>query len=142
MDAYLSILQSLSMFRFRPNYLISAIVLVIVEVLIALYMDDAVIRPYVGDLLVVILIYCFMRTFLNYSAWQLAIASLLFSYFVEILQYFKIVEVLGLEKFALARILIGTYFTWVDMLAYTAGFIIIILVERFLGHAKPVTDRQ
>ena len=37
--------------------------LMAVETLIALYVHDKVIRPYVGDLLVVLVVYCFVRIF-------------------------------------------------------------------------------
>ena len=43
---------------FRPIYFYWTIVLFFVEVLIALFVHDGIIRPFLGDVLVVILIYC------------------------------------------------------------------------------------
>ena len=49
----------------RWFYAICFIGLFIVETLIALFVRDAFIRPYMGDILVVILIYCFVRIFIT-----------------------------------------------------------------------------
>lgn len=63
-----------------------------------------------------------------------AIAVLLFSYLVEILQYFNIIEILGLQHLRWARIIIGTSFAWQDLAAYTAGTGLVILFEQSLGY--------
>jgi len=106
-----------------------AIGLFIIEVLIAFYLNDRIIRPYVGDFLVVILVYCFIKTFFNVSYFKAAVGTLLFSFVVETLQYFKIVEVLGLQNSAVARTVIGTGFDWTDLLMYTAGVITVVWLE-------------
>ena len=88
-------------------------------------------RPYVGDYLVVMLIYCFVRTFLNSPVLPTAIAVLLFAYLIETLQYFRLVDRLGLEHNIIAKTVIGYGFSWIDMLAYTLGVITILLVAAF-----------
>lgn len=120
------------MFRFHSGYFIAAFVLFIVEVLIALYVNDSFIRPYLGDVLVVILIYCFTRTFFNTPVLATTIGVLAFSFLVEILQYFQIVHHLGLQHNKLARIVIGTSFAWEDLIAYAVGSTLILLVEKKL----------
>lgn len=118
--------------QFNRRYFFVAIILFITEVLIALYVHDAIIRPYVGDLLVVILIYCFVKAFLNTPVTPTAIAVLLFAFGIETAQYFNIVKVLGLEKYTIARVVIGTSFEWIDLLAYTTGIIMVIVTEKVL----------
>lgn len=118
------------MFTFQKRYFLLSILLFIVEVLIALYVHDDIIRPYVGDLLVVILLYCMVKSCLNSPVQQTAVSVLLFSYLVETLQYFDLVHHLGLGHSKLANVIIGNYFTWIDILAYSLGFIIIIMLER------------
>ena len=103
----------------------------IIEVLIALYVKDDFIRPYLGDTFVVILMYSFIRSFLNTPVFLTIIGVLLFSYGIEIMQYFKLVDLLGLGDYKLARIVIGTSFAWGDMVAYTAGAVIIWIAERY-----------
>ena len=122
------------MLTFNLRYFIWAVLLFLTEVCIALFVDDQIVRPYIGDVLVVILIYCFVRSFVVVPVWTLAICTLLFAYFIELLQYFKIVKVLGLEQFTLARVVIGTSFSWIDMLCYTIGVAIIVWVEKVLVH--------
>ena len=116
--------------RFHRGYFLLAVILFIVEVLIALFLNDRIIRPYVGDVLVVILIYCFIRSFLSTPVLPTAIATLIFAYLIEVLQYIRIVSRLGLEQNTLARTVMGTSFEWIDMLAYTLGIIIVLAVER------------
>ncbi len=49
-----------TLFKFHRKYFFSTLLLFATEIFIAAYLHDAVIRPYGGDFLVVILIYCFM----------------------------------------------------------------------------------
>lgn len=119
------------MFHFNKTYFLLFNLLFITEVLIALYVHDEFVRPYVGDVLVVILLYCFVKSFLNWPTGITVIAVLLFSYLIETLQYFNIVQVLGLGDSTLANTVIGNYFTWVDIVAYTLGALIVIVIEYF-----------
>jgi hypothetical protein len=124
------------MLTFNKKYFLLTVFLFIVEVLIALFVRDAIIRPYVGDVLVVILIYCFIKTFFNWPVVPVAIGVLLFAFTVEALQYFKVVELLGLQDSKLARIVIGTSFAWLDMLTYVIGIAAVILIEK--SQSKPL----
>lgn len=119
------------MLTFNKRYGALTLVILLIEFLIAGYVHDAFIRPYLGDVLVVILLYCLVRTFLNTAILPTAIGVLLFSYFIELLQYLRIVEVLGLGKSTIARIVIGTLFSWLDILCYTAGIAIVLAVEKY-----------
>lgn len=122
------------MFTFNLRYFLLAVLLFIIEVLIALYVHDAIIRPYIGDLLVVILLYCFVRAFVKVNTVPAAIGVLVFSFIIEVLQYFRLVELLGLGHSTLARIVIGSSFEWIDLIAYTAGVGIVLVTERILGN--------
>ena len=117
-------------FQFNIPYFLLTILLFIIEVLIAKHLHDRVIRPYVGDVLVVMLIYCFVRSFFRFPVLPTAIATLLFAFLIETLQYFNIVHLLGLEKYFLARVVIGTSFGWIDLIAYTIGALIVLGVEK------------
>lgn len=116
------------MFTFNKKFFFLTLLLFITEVLIALYVKDRFVRPYVGDYLVVMLIYCFVRTFLNSPVLPTAIAVLLFAYLIETLQYFRLVDRLGLEHNVIAKTVIGYGFSWIDMLAYTLGICTILAV--------------
>jgi hypothetical protein len=121
-----------TMLTFNKNYFGLAALIFTIEVLIALFVRDHFVRPYLGDVLVVILIYCFIKSFLRLPVFKVAVFVLVFSFTIEFLQYLEIVEKLGLEKSAIARIVIGTLFEWIDLLAYMAGTAIILVVEKYL----------
>src|SRR3954470_24994233 len=94
---FIIIVFNYDMLTFNFKYFLLAFVLFVIEVLIALFVRDNFIRPYFGDYLVVILMYCAVRTFVKASPLKIAIGVLLFSYIIEVLQYFKIVDRLGLS---------------------------------------------
>lgn len=116
--------------KFSFPYFILTILLFTTEIFIGMYMDDAIIRPYGGDYLVVMLIYCFVKSFADFPPIQTVIGVLLFSYVIEIAQYFHFVEVIGLGQSRIAVMLMGNYFAWTDILAYTLGTATIIIVEQ------------
>ncbi|ESA35240.1 putative transmembrane protein [Leptolyngbya sp. Heron Island J] len=119
--------------RFNAYYFYWTVLLFITEVYIGIFVKDDFVRPYMGDFLVVILIYTFVRTFFKYSILKTAVGVLLFSFLVEILQHFNIVEVLGLGSSALARTVIGTSFDREDFIAYTLGITMVLGCERWLS---------
>lgn len=121
------------MLQFNKTYFLLTILLFATEVCIALFVHDQFIRPYFGDVLVVILIYCFVKTFLKVSVTKAAIAVLLFAFLIETLQYFLIVEKLNLQDNKLARTVIGTSFAWEDILAYIIGIVMVIVFERIFS---------
>ena len=118
------------MFRFNLKYFLFALVIFLVEVLIALFVRDKFIRPYFGDYLVVILIYCAVRSFVKISPVKLAIGVLMFACFIEVLQHFKIVDRPGLSGNEIAKTVIGNGFEWWDILAYTLGIATVLILER------------
>ena len=120
---------------FNYRYCLFAVVLFVVEVLIALFVHDNFIRPYVGDYLVAILIYCAVRTFLKSPVLKIATGVLLFCYLIEVLQYFRIVDRLGLAGNIIAKTVIGYGFAWWDMLAYTLGIMTVLIIELVTGNS-------
>lgn len=117
------------MLKFHIDYFIAAFLLFISEIIIALYLHDSLIRPYGGDFLVVILIYCFVKSFFNLPVLLTAGGVLLFAYTIEVSQYFHLIRVLGLENSRLAKVLLGTSFSFTDLLVYTLGIILVIVAE-------------
>ncbi len=116
--------------KFNLKYFSLAVALFLTEVLIELYVHDNFVRPYIGDLLVVILLYCMVKSVLNTPVFITAISVLIFSYLIETLQYLNITKMMGLENSYAAKILLGNYFEWGDILAYTAGILIVLIFER------------
>jgi len=118
------------------RYFILVVLLLIAELLIGIYMRDAFIRPYGGDFLVVILVYCLIRNFSDISVRKTALGVLVFAYIVEISQYFHLVSLLGLQHSHLALLILGSSFSFKDILCYTLGILLVLIIE------KVRTDRK
>lgn len=117
-------------FRLHLKSFLIFLLIFMVEVLIALFVRDKFVRPYGGDILVVIMIYYFLKSFIETKPINLAVGTLLFAYLVEIGQYFKMVEVLGVHENKLMTIILGSSFSWGDMVCYTVGAAICLLIDR------------
>jgi hypothetical protein len=115
--------------RFNSSYFKIAVLLLIVEILIAVFMKDQFIRPFGGDFLIVIFIYYFVKSFLEYSSQWILIAVLLFAISVEFTQYFNLIGWMGLSQNRMAQWLLGTSFSWIDMIVYTLGVALIWVIE-------------
>jgi uncharacterized membrane protein len=113
---------------FNKNYFIVTFILFIIELLIAFYLHDKIIRPYIGDLLVVILIYTFVKSFLKIGVNKLAFYVLIFAFVIEWLQYINFITLIGLQNNQLAKIVFGNSFEWIDIAAYIGGIAIVLLV--------------
>lgn len=115
--------------KWRIRYTLLTIFLLITEILIALYVHDSFVRPYIGDVLVVIVIYTFIRIWIPEKCRSLPLWVFLFAAAVEILQYFKLVELLGMQGNAFLRILLGSVFDIKDILCYAVGCILLSVYE-------------
>ena len=117
------------MFRFNHIYFLIFLLLLSIEISIAVFLKTGFIRHTIGDVIVVPLIYCFVRSFVGLHKTKAALLVLLFAFAIELLQKFNLVEKLGLKDNHLAHIIIGNTFAWMDLLAYAVGFALILLVE-------------
>lgn len=113
----------------RLFYIITTIILLSIEILIALFVHDKIIRPYIGDVLVVIVIYTFIRIWFPEGIRFLPLYVFIFAVCVEVLQYFELVKRLGLENNIFMRILIGSVFDLKDIICYGAGCILLGVYE-------------
>lgn len=122
--------------RKRLLWLAGAVVLLVLEVLIGLYIDDGFIRPYGGDILVVILLGCLFRSVFPKGRLWLSGGIFLFATGVEVAQYFDFVDWLGLGDIPFFRILLGTSFAWGDIWSYGVGCILLLLMDWLLKEGQ------
>lgn len=120
----------------RSVYAVSFAVILIIEILIALFVRDSFIRPYGGDILVTILICCLIRMIFLDKIPLLPLWVFLFAVLVEVLQYFDIVSLLGLGDIKFFVVLIGNSFSFVDIICYAVGCVLFYLREKFLISVK------
>ncbi len=118
--------------QFNYRYFFITVLIFCVEVFIALFVKDTFIRPFLGDVIVVWFVYYFIKTFVNLKPIYIAVFTLLFSFAVEIGQYFNLVNILGLQDYKWARIVIGTSFSWWDVLCYVIGFAFLFVLDKDL----------
>lgn len=113
----------------RKNYFLGFIILLVIEILIAKFVQDDFVRPYLGDFLVVILIYCFVMAVSNISIAKGLLIVLLFSFAVEFFQLINIVKVLQYQPPKIIMIVLGSSFSAWDLLAYVVGLSACFLME-------------
>jgi hypothetical protein len=129
-------------FRFQGRYFLLSVMLLGLEIFIGSCLHDPIIRPYGGDFLVVILLYCLVRSCGDFPILPTAISVLLFAYLVETGQYFGLADRLGFKGHSLGRVLLGSYFTWVDIVAYTLGILLVLGLERVVRGANLVREEN
>ena len=111
------------------RYLSAFLVLFAIIVLIALFATGPI-RTHIGDIFIVMLIHCFVRAFVRNDLEWLPLYIFAFAVLIEIGQYFKLAERLGLADVALARIVIGTTFDPMDIAMYFVGCILLYAAEK------------
>jgi uncharacterized membrane protein YfcA len=94
-------MQANSIVENKRSWLYGAGCLLCVEVFIAAFLHDRIVRPYVGDLLAVVFLYCLVRSVVTTPV-----------------------------RPTVAAVLLGNHFEWGDMLAYTLGAAGILAAER------------
>lgn len=117
-------------FKFHPIYCIATGLLFLIEVLIAMHLKTGFIRHTVGDFLVVLLLFCFFKSFLKIETTLLAMLTLVIAYVIEFLQLTNFLNLIGLADNKWARIIFGTSFSTQDLVAYTLGIILILGIDR------------
>lgn len=117
---------------FRPGYAIAALALLAVELLIALFVKDAFVRPYLGDVLAVILVYMAIRSVVAAGPWTVAAIALSIAVVIELGQLIGILDRLGLAHHQWLRVVFGTGFDVKDLLAYAIGALIAVAIDRQL----------
>ncbi len=114
----------------RLIYAVAFAILLFAEVLIGLFVHDRFIRPYIGDVLVTILLCCLCRMVIPKGVPALPVYVFAFAALVEIAQYFEIVKLLGLEDNAFISTVAGTTFSAIDLVCYGVGCLAFRLIEK------------
>ena len=113
--------------KFNKTYFTLTILLLILELCI-LY-TKGFIRHTFGDFLVVIFLYCFLKSFISISYLKAAMIILLFSFAIELSQLTSFLTYFNLENSTIAKTIFGATFSVQDLLAYSLGIGFVILIE-------------
>jgi hypothetical protein len=106
------------------------LIILIIEILIALYIKGGFIRHVFGDYLVVLMLYYFFRSFIKLKPIYTALLTLCIAYIIEFLQFINIIEILNIKQHTVTTLILGTTFSIHDLIAYTLGFLTIIFIEK------------
>ena len=116
----------------RINWAMTGTAILAFEIFIAIYAKDGFIRYYLGDVLAAAMLYAFGRAAFRLPPKILALAVFTLSLVIEITQYFKVLEILGVQNYALWIIFGGT-FDWTDIICYAIGCVLAYASENFIG---------
>lgn len=118
-------------FKFSLKNFLIAIAIFLVEVLIATKLKDwFFVRAYLGDVFVVMLMYYFIKAFLEINSTKLIVGIFIFSCLIEFAQYFHFAELLGFKDNRLMMIVLGNSFSWIDIFCYLAGCVILFVITK------------
>ena len=117
------------MIKFNHIYFIIFIILFVVEALIAIFIKQGFIRSIFGDYIVVILLYCLIKSFISVNSTYTAIAVLIIAFGIEFLQLTNLLEIINLKENKLAKLILGNTFQIEDLVAYTLGILTILTIN-------------
>ena len=107
----------------RLIFLVVFVFLFFTEVLIALYVHDDFVRPYVGDMIVTVVVWAFARIIFPDKFRLMSLYVMIFATLVEVGQYFNYVDLLGITNPILVTMM-GTSFAWADIACYAVGCVV------------------
>ena len=112
----------------RLRYLLLFGLLLLTEILIGVFLKGGFIRAYGGDILVLPLLYAFLRILFprsdKFTMRVLPLGLFIFGVLVEALQGAHIADRLHITS-RVIRIIIGSTFDFLDMVCYFAGMLLI-----------------
>lgn len=120
--------MKLKSYKKRLIFLTVFVLLFALEALIAVYVHDDFVRPYVGDMIVTVVVWAFARTIFPDKFNLMSVYVMIFAIFVEIGQYFNYVDLLGITNPVLVTMM-GTSFAWADIACYAVGCVFAGIID-------------
>lgn len=114
----------------RLVYILITAAVFLLEILIATYLRNlSFIRGFLGDVLVVSLMYFFLRAlFIRFSPLKMILLVLAFAFCIEFLQLFNLYPLLNIQS-KILKIVLGSVFDIWDLFAYLLGAILTYLAD-------------
>lgn len=124
----------------RMNWAMAGIAILAFEIFIAIYVKGGFIRYYLGDVLAAAMLYAFGRAAFRLPPKALALAIFVLSLVIETAQYFKVLEILGIQN-SLLRIIFGGTFDWTDIICYAIGCVLAYASENLIGNEHAIYSK-
>jgi len=113
--------------EFNKTYFAFTIFLFILE--LCIISTKGFIRHTFGDFLVVIFLYCFLKSAVSIPYLKAALFILFFSFTIELIQLTNFLTYCNLDNSTIAKTVFGNTFSFQDLLAYSLGIGFVILIE-------------
>lgn len=113
---------------------ITFFILIVVTIILGLLSRHLAIIPlFIGDILWATMVYFMVRfIFTTKPEKFVAIVSLLFCYAIEFSQLYKAPWINNLRHSLFGRLVLGDTFLWTDLVCYTVGVAIGILIDKII----------
>lgn len=112
---------------------ISILCFLLCVLIVVSFSHKPVVRGFLGDSIVIVLIFYFIKGIHDFNSFKLMLFTLLLSFIVEFMQFLHIAEVLGLENNMLFRLVFGSVFDVMDLVAYTIGACLSLIIDAATG---------
>ena len=116
----------------KKRYLFLSFLLLVLELIIA--QTGGFIRHTFGDFLAVILLYCLIKSIFQMTASLAIIISLSIAFGIELLQLTSLSEHAIFNRIPALKLILGSTFSWGDLIAYTLGAAITLFIEKKLKY--------
>ena len=111
--------------RFSRGYFLAFLAVLAIEIFIAIAVRDSIVRPFVGDVLVVVLLYCLVRALTRLPVRAAIGGVFAFACCVELAQWLQLGVRLGIPPKSILGVMLGTHFDPLDFAAYGCGALVI-----------------
>ncbi len=111
------------------------------EFIIGIYFHDDFVRPFLGDVIIAIVLYSFVRIFFPEKLYLLSVAVFVFAAAVEFSQMIPLCDLLGVKNNFL-RTIMGVSFAWEDIICYAVGCMITSIYDIFLFKRKTSDETE
>lgn len=105
----------------RWSYVVATLALLLIEIYIGLFVRDRFVRPFLGDVLVTMLLCCLCRAIKPTGVRLLPLYVMAFATVVEVAQYVDLVALVGLEHNAFISTIVGRSYSYKDLICYAVG---------------------
>ncbi|MBT8256609.1 MAG: DUF2809 domain-containing protein, partial [Bacteroidia bacterium] len=99
------------------------------EITIAVFVFHPFVRGFIGDVLVIPLLYSLVRIITKLSVKRSVLLVLIVAFGIEFLQLFSLADQFGITN-KVVQVVLGNTFDLLDLVAYCLGAAIIFVVER------------
>lgn len=117
----------MSVMKQRIIWAMAFLMLLATEVCIALFVHDSFVRPYIGDVLAVVTVYCGARIVFPQRFTWLSAAVMALAVGVELIQLTDFSSLFGEGSFI--AVLLGSTFDPHDLLCYAIGGIVCVICD-------------